>query len=81
MNHVLIPAAFPTFPTSCEIGEQFNKWLTSCGGGSKSQRQAHQFSAEFSSFYSFVVRTRKNYPMKLWILVSPLQLFSFDLLM
>ena len=65
-------SSLPTFPTSCEIGEQFNKWLTA---------RLIKFSAEFSSFSSFVVRTKKNCPMKLWILVSPLQLFSFDLLM
>ena len=79
MNHVLIPAAFPTFPTSCEIGEQFNKWLTSCGGGSKSQRQAHQILSRVFKFFKFCCEDEEelSYEVVDFGLSSPTLLFRF----
>ena len=68
-----------TFPTSCEIGEQFNKWLTSCGGGSKSQRQAHQILSRVFKFFKFCCEDKEelSYEVVDFSFSSPTLLFRF----
>ena len=71
--------SLPTFPTSCEIGEQFNKWLTSCSGGSKSQRQAHQILSRVFKFFKFCCEDEEelSYEVVDFSLSSPTLLFRF----
>ena len=72
-------SSLPTFPTSCEIWEHFNKWLTSCGGGSKSQRQAHQILSRVFKFFKFCCEDEEklSYEVVDFSLSSPTLLFRF----
>ena len=43
----------PTFLKTCRIAESFNKWLTSPGGGGKSNTQADQISCKVLKYAKF----------------------------
>ena len=72
-------SSLPTSPTSCEIGEQFNTWLTSWGGGSKSQRQAHQILSRVFKFFKFCCEDEEELSFEVvnFSLSSPILLFRF----
>ena len=58
---------------------QFNKWLTSCGGGSKSRRQAHQILSRVFKFFKFCCEDEEelSYEVVDFSLSSPTLLSRF----
>lgn len=69
----------PTFPVSCVIGDAFLKWLTGCGGGGKSFRDAKQTLSRVFKFLKFCCEDEDevSYNIIDFSISSPVMLFKF----
>lgn len=69
----------PCFPTTCEIGESFIKWLTGSGGGSKLLKPAQQIVKRSFKFLKFCCEDEDEltYEAIDFSLGSPSMLYKF----
>ena len=69
----------PSFPSSCDIGEVFTKWLTGSAGGCKKDRAAQQIVTRCFKFLRFCCEDEEELTFAVvdFSLCSPNLLFKF----
>ena len=68
----------PSFSLSCDIGEEFTKWLTGSGGGYKKDRAAQQIVTRYFKFLRFCCEDEEEltFDVVVFSLCSPNLLFK-----